>query len=138
MFRRHSRVRRASVVMQKRLKTMVQTPVFIALTVMVNGSVLIGGVLFYLVEHEGNPRVHGILDGVYWAMSTVTSTGYGDIVPMQTEGRLLAMAMMVGGSLITPLYTALFASALVAPELQDVERKVSEIESEMRTMTHHE
>ena len=117
---------------------MIEAPIFIALTALVNGSVLVSGVLFYWFEHEANPKVESLFEAIYWAMSTVTSTGYGDVAPLTVKGRVLAMAVMVGGGLITPLYTALFATALVAPELQDVERKVTEIESEVRTIKSHE
>ena len=37
---------------------------------------------------------HGFVDSLYWAGTTATSTGYGDISPKSTAGEMLALALM--------------------------------------------
>ncbi len=62
--------------------------------------VLILGSLLYLIEGEE----HGftsIPQGMYWAIVTITTVGYGDIAPMTVLGKILAsMAMLTGYSVI--------------------------------------
>jgi len=41
-------------------------------------------------------------DGVYWAVSTMTTVGYGDELPTTTLGQILAMTLMVVGSATSP------------------------------------
>ena len=35
--------------------------------------------------------------GMWWALQTVTTVGYGDVVPVSTAGKLIASFMMLGG-----------------------------------------
>lgn len=53
-------------------------------------------VLMYDAEHAAQPdRFDSVLTGLYWAMTTITTTGYGDLVPITPVGRLLAFVIMV-------------------------------------------
>jgi voltage-gated potassium channel len=52
--------------------------------------------------------------GVWWAIGTVTTVGYGDVVPVQTSGRILAAAAMIVGIGFLSLITATVASVLVS------------------------
>jgi Ion channel len=51
--------------------------------------VLAGGMAFSATQGKG------VLVGMYWAMTTASTVGYGDVSPHNTAGRLLAMAMML-------------------------------------------
>lgn len=58
--------------------------------------VLIMGTLMYVVE--GPPHGYtSILVGVYWAITTMTTVGFGDITPQTDFGRLIASIMMLLG-----------------------------------------
>ncbi len=58
--------------------------------------VLIMGTLMYLIEGEEN-GFHSIPAGVYWAIVTLTTVGYGDIAPQTALGRALASCVMIVG-----------------------------------------
>lgn len=64
------------------------------LTVMM--AVLILGTVMYVVEGQANGFT-SIPTSVYWAISTVTTVGYGDITPRTDLGRLIASFMMLMG-----------------------------------------
>ncbi|MEU3145207.1 potassium channel family protein [Streptomyces sp. NPDC006999] len=49
-------------------------------------------------------------DALWWSLTTVTTVGYGDLYPTTTEGRLIAVALMVGGIALAGLVTATLAS----------------------------
>ncbi len=53
-------------------------------------------VLMYDAEHSAQPdRFDSVLTGLYWAMTTITTTGYGDLVPVTPLGRLVGFVVMV-------------------------------------------
>ncbi|WP_405527442.1 potassium channel family protein [Streptomyces canus] len=49
-------------------------------------------------------------DALWWSITTVTTVGYGDLYPTTTQGRLIAIALMVGGIALAGLVTATLAS----------------------------
>ena len=68
--------------------------------------VLIVGSLMYLIEGEE----HGftsIPKGIYWAIVTMTTVGYGDIAPETTPGQLLAATVMILGYAIIAVPTGI-------------------------------
>ncbi|ANC31230.1 potassium channel family protein [Isoptericola dokdonensis] len=52
-------------------------------------------------------------DGVWWAMVTVTTVGYGDMAPVSTIGRAMAVLLMLGGIALLGVVTATLSSWLV-------------------------
>ncbi len=63
---------------------------------LVLGLVVVGGgVVFTAVEHSAQHL--SVEDGVWWAIVTVTTVGYGDIVPHTEAGRAVAVVVMVTG-----------------------------------------
>lgn len=60
---------------------------------------------------DANVRNYG--DALWWAMSTITTVGYGDRYPTTTEGRLVAAVLMVAGIALLGVVTASLASWFV-------------------------
>jgi len=59
--------------------------------------VFISSVAFHTYESAVNPMVTSLFDSFWWAMSTVTTVGYGDIYPITTAGRMVAIFLMLVG-----------------------------------------
>jgi voltage-gated potassium channel len=62
----------------------------------------------------------------WWAVTTVTTVGYGDVVPKDTSGRLVGAMLMLTGLSLIPLITSVVVSALVSKRAEaqrDVERE---------------
>lgn len=78
-------------------------------------------------------------DAAWWACTTVTTVGYGDIVPVTIPGRVIAVALMVCGVLLFGIVTASFASWFVDviqrghPGIPAREKKVSREMEALRT-----
>ncbi|MBE9029466.1 ion transporter [filamentous cyanobacterium LEGE 11480] len=59
--------------------------------------------LIYQVEHGINPEQFGtFLDAVYYAVSSISTAGFGDINPISQLGRLLSILMMLTGLVLIP------------------------------------
>ncbi len=76
-------------------------------------AVLVGGVSLYLMEASVNPRVNSITDGVWWALVTITTVGFGDISPMTTGGRVVGGFMMVTGLFTLALFAGIIGHTLL-------------------------
>jgi len=74
-------------------------------------AVVVFGVLERIVDPKTFPSVWL---GMWWAVQTVTTVGYGDVVPDQTTGRLLAAFLMLGGLSLIAVLTAAVTSGFVA------------------------
>ena len=61
-----------------------------------------------------DPAIGTFGDSLWWAISTVSTVGYGDVVPENTSGRLIASALMLVGLSLIPLVTSVVVSILVA------------------------
>lgn len=60
--------------------------------------VVFAGTLMYLVEgHVPGSHFTSIPDGLWWAIVTITTVGYGDTYPITLAGRLVATATMISG-----------------------------------------
>jgi len=68
--------------------------------------VLIMGTAMYLIE-GGENGFHSIPAGVYWAIVTLTTVGYGDIAPQTALGRALASCVMIVGYAIIAVPTGI-------------------------------
>ena len=73
--------------------------------------VLIMGTVMYLVEGEENGFT-SIPRGVYWAIVTLTTVGYGDVTPHTVMGRILACFIMIMGYGIIAVPTGIFSMEL--------------------------
>ena len=65
----------------------------------------------YLLEREANPAVFGSIPAaLWWAIVTMTTTGYGDVVPSTVAGRILGGSVMTGGILVFALWSGILAN----------------------------
>ena len=72
-------------------------------------------VAFGALERVVDPKTfHSVWLGMWWAVETVTTVGYGDIVPQQTVGKLIAGFLMLGGLSLIAVVTAAITSGFVS------------------------
>lgn len=88
---------------------------------------VVASVLMYNVEHDVQPEIFdNALSGLWWAISTLTTVGYGDIYPMTAAGRILsAIIALLGIGMIavpTGIITAGFSEQIEKTEKSDDEK----------------
>jgi voltage-gated potassium channel len=124
--------------------------IFPFLIVVTVGVGLLAGFIATLVDEKDFPTFG---DGAWWAIVTLATVGYGDIVPTTTVGRLVGSTLIIFGvtflSFLTAIVTSLFVSAdqersqeedralLAASEaetralLQQLDRRLASIETKL-------
>ena len=79
---------------------------------------VIFGALMYIIEGGRDGHFASIPDSIYWAVTTMTTVGYGDIVPETPVGRALATVIMIMGYGIIAVPTG-----IVTLELNEANRR---------------
>jgi len=72
---------------------------------------VVAGLLITVVDHDNFPSVGS---GLWWAVQTVTTVGYGDNVPTNVTGQLLAALVMLLGIGFLTVITAAITSTFVS------------------------
>lgn len=78
----------------------------IALTTLV--VTLAGGLVAWLIDHSEFPNIG---ESMWWSLQTVTTVGYGDVVPENVEGRIVGSVLMIAGVGFLAVITASIAAA---------------------------
>jgi voltage-gated potassium channel len=88
---------------------------------------LVSGLLMHLLVRPEFPT-YGI--GLWWALQTVTTVGYGDITPTTAEGRTIAAIVMLTGIGFLTVVTAAITAALIE-STRKRNRAVSPVEAKL-------
>lgn len=107
-------------------------PIFLFVTVWGHAAIFLAALVFHFAEQDVNPKAASLFHSYYWAIATATTVGSSDVVPMTVTGKIVAILLMVTGSLFLWSYTALFAASYFAPAVTRVGREVEEVEREVK------
>ena len=72
--------------------------------------VVVSGVLMRVLDHK---EYGNVWKGMWWALQTVTTVGYGDVTPTHKSGRLVAAVVMFEGIALLAIVTAAITSSFV-------------------------
>jgi voltage-gated potassium channel len=108
-------VARANVIERRMARFMREPPsVRTAAGVIVTATAVVvvaGGILMRLLDHG---EYSDIWVGMWWALQTVTTVGYGDVTPKERSGRIIATFVMLQGIAFLAITTAAITSTFVA------------------------
>jgi voltage-gated potassium channel len=112
--------------------------------------VVVGGILMRFLDHE---EYSNVWVGMWWAIQTVTTVGYGDVTPRATSGRIVAVLVMLEGIALLTIVIAAITSTFVAraerelgagenavdarleARLDDLSSRLERVESMLRELT---
>lgn len=82
-------------------------------------TIVFGAIGIYLVE-PGNPNanIKNLDDAFWWAVSTISTVGYGDVYPVTTAGRIIATIIMFSGIGILGTFISTVGAKLISNKLK--------------------
>lgn len=105
------------------------------------GSALLafcGSLAVLSVERDRGGNITTFGDALWWAAETMTTVGYGDVYPVTAQGRLVAVALMLGGIAVLGVVTATLATWLVErvaaaddEQTQGLEAQLAEVRAQL-------
>ena len=136
----HSRVERMETRIDRQINRKGLRPRYAAYLII--AAWLIAIIIFGIVQRIADPHTYPtIWLAWWWAIQTVTTVGYGDAVPQNPGGKVVASFLMIGGLSLISILTATITSSFVArreeksqargdnPVMQEVARLSAQIES---------
>jgi voltage-gated potassium channel len=93
---------------------------------------LVAALLERLIDPE---EFHTFGTALWWAVTTVSTVGYGDYVPQNTAGRFVASVLMLIGLSLIPLITSVVVSILVSQRTKEArEQQTRDLEEVLRRL----
>lgn len=82
-------------------------------------GVAVGGISIFMTNAGANPLIRNVWDGMWWALVTITTVGYGDISPDpdDTVGRAVAAALMIFGMVMLAMFAGIISNSLLSSVL---------------------
>ena len=80
---------------------------------LLGSGTLLGGVSIYLIERGQNDKIERLADGLWWAIVTMTTVGFGDITPETGVGKMVAAVLMVLGMFTLALFAGIVGHSLL-------------------------
>ena len=84
--------------------------------------ILLGATSIFIADrYYATKGAVGILDALYWAVVTIATVGYGDVVPTSPLAKVLALVIILSGPALLSLLTASVASMLIEKKIREGE-----------------
>jgi len=100
---------------------------FFTLAIFASVVIFVSSVLIYVME-ANNPSspIDTLFEAVYWSIVTISTVGYGDMIPVTFEGRIVALVVITAGIAVLAFTTSLVVSAFT--EKLDEIREIKTVE----------
>lgn len=128
---------RGSAGLLRRLATHRQETAALTIIAILLFVVAFSSVAILVAEEGSGSKIDTAEDALWWTLTTMTTVGYGDLAPVTTLGRVVAVFTMFAGIGVFGAFTALVASFLVRPRgdhavLVRIEERLEKLESALR------
>ncbi len=90
------------------------------------GVIASGSFIIFSVESQHpDSQINSMLDAVWWTVSTVTTVGYGDIVPVTETGKIVAIFFMFFGIGVLALFISVLGTQFYKNRFAKDEKEIS-------------
>ena len=91
---------------------------------------IIASLLIYYAEHDAQPdHFNNAFSGLWWAVATLTTVGYGDIYPITTTGRILGALIAILGIGMVAVPTSILSAGF----MEMIEKQSAKAEADQKT-----
>jgi voltage-gated potassium channel len=92
--------------------------------------VVIAGSMLILTIESGQPgsQINSGLDAVWWTVSTVSTVGFGDIVPVTDAGKIMAIFFMIFGISILGIFLSVLGTRFYRNQFEKDEKELTKIQ----------
>ena len=104
---------------------------FLYLVMILAATVTFGSIAILAVEEEENEKINNLEDAVWFSVTTLTISGFGDVYPVTTGGRIIASVLSFIGLGIILGFISNVGSALVTSRLGKIQRKLHDETKEL-------
>ena len=88
--------------------------------------VIIGSMLILSIESgQPNSQINSELDAVWWTVTTITTVGYGDIVPVTDAGKIMAIFYMIFGLTILAIFLSSLGTKFYKQQFEKNEEELT-------------
>jgi voltage-gated potassium channel len=119
-------IRSARVIGQFLMKRRAQSA-FLASVLIALLFVVVSSIAALQFETAANGNIQLAEDAMWWAVSTMTTVGYGDRYPISAEGRLVAVFLMAAGVGVFGTFSGLVASWFLSPAAEETESNLEDV-----------
>lgn len=112
--------------LRKSLRKIVIFMMFVFITAIILGSFM------YAIEGDINPNLSSIPKGIYWAIVTLTTVGYGDITPLTDMGQIVAGIMMILGYSVIAVPTGIISADIISTDKKSSKKKKHNDEEQLK------
>ena len=98
-------------------------------------AALVLACVFGLLVAGIDPSIHSGIDGIWWAVATLSTVGYGDVVPANMWGRIIGVVMVFVGLGVFVVITANLLSIILRSEHKESGGRMENSESFEKTLT---
>ena len=92
-------------------------------------------VLSGVIVSRIDPTISSVWDGMWWAWVTMTTVGYGDVVPHSAGGRIFGVLLIMFGVVLLSMLTANLAAFFIGVDVEKVESKEKEAERMLKDIS---
>jgi voltage-gated potassium channel len=118
------------VALQKRAQSAIVAASLVSLLLVLGASIAI-----LQMETAPESNIKSADDALWWAVTTITTVGYGDRYPTTSEGRVVGAALMVAGVGLFGMLSGFLASWFVQPEVTQEVGEIAALRSEVTRLS---
>jgi len=90
------------------------------------GTIIIGSFVIFSVEsQQPDSQINSMLDAVWWTAATVTTVGYGDVVPVTETGKIVAIFFMFFGIGVLAVFLSVLGTQFYKRRFEKNEKEIS-------------